>query len=117
MRFLPILALLLAGQGTVLSTCAAAELRLVIKYRSNTVDVDKPYFEYLDTSKSSWIRGAWYDAERRYMIINLRGTNYHYCGLLPSVWKKFKESDSFGSSYNANIKGNYDCRIFAVPSY
>lgn len=96
---------------------AEAEQRLVIKYRSTPVDVDKPYFESLDTSGSSLVRGAWYDKSKRYMIISLNGTNYHYCGLDEDTWSSFKSSDSFGRAYNSTIKGNFDCRIFPVPSY
>lgn len=100
-----------------ISSPAHAEEWLVIKYRSSPVDVDKPYFEKLDTSKSSLVRGAWYDAENEYMIINLGGTNYHYCGLDEETWKTFTASASFGTAYNAYIKGRFDCRINPVPVY
>ncbi len=94
-----------------------AEQILHIKYRATFVDVDKPYFEYLDTSKSSWIEGAWYDKSKQYLIINLKGTNYHYCSLDEGTWRRFKGSSSFGSAYSASIKGNFDCRVFPVPDY
>jgi hypothetical protein len=32
-----------------------------VKYRQTPVDVADPRFEYLDTSRSSFITGAWYD--------------------------------------------------------
>jgi len=88
-----------------------------VKYRDGLVDIANPRFEYLDTSKSSWVRGAWYDDDNQYMIINLSGTNYHYCGIPASIWNSFKLTDSFGSFYNSHIKGRYDCRIYPVPQY
>lgn len=88
-----------------------------VKYRDGTVDIADPLFEYLDAAKSSLIRGAWYDEGNEYMVINLNGTYYHYCGMPDATWSKFKRADSFGSDYNAYIKGNYDCRQGYVPRY
>lgn len=90
---------------------------LTIKYRDTAVDVGDPRFEYLNTSKSSFVRGAWYDDDNKYMIINLRGTNYHYCGLPASTWSSFRKADSFGTYYNTYIYKNYDCRYNYVPTY
>ena len=50
-----------------------------IKYRQTQVDIADLRFEYLDTSRSSFVRGAWYDENNSYMIIGLAGTYYHYC--------------------------------------
>ena len=96
---------------------AFGEDLLTVKYRSSSVDVDKPYFEVLDTSESSWIGGAWYDEGNQYMIINLNGTNYHHCGLLKEVWRGLKRASSFGSYYTKQIRGKYDCREHRVPEY
>jgi len=86
-----------------------------VRYRNDPVDVAS--FEYLNTSRSSWVRGAWYDADNQYMIINLQGTNYHYCGMPSSAWRSFKSASSFGSHYNAFIKSNYDCQYNHPPDY
>lgn len=88
-----------------------------VKYRSDKVDIANPRFEYLDTSESSWVGGAWYDANNEYMIINLSGTYYHYCSMPESAWNSFKSASSFGTSYNQSIKGNYDCQTHPVPKY
>jgi hypothetical protein len=88
-----------------------------VKYRQEEVDTKDSRWEYLDTAGSSFIEGAWYDEVEEYMIINLSGTNYHYCGLPVPVWEKFKEASSFGSDYNRYIRGNYDCREGGIPSY
>jgi len=88
-----------------------------VKYREEPVDIADQEFEELDTSKSSFIRGAWYDEDNDYMIINLDGTYYQYCGMLNRTWASFKTADSFGSHYNKYIKGEYDCRLNKVPNY
>ncbi len=112
MRFITLLFALF-----LLVSPAHAEQWLNIKYRPTPVDVDKPYFEYLDTSGSSFVRGAWYDKAKQYMIITLQSTNYHYCGLDEATWKAFREASSFGTFYNQAIKGRFDCRIYPVPDY
>ncbi len=88
-----------------------------IKYRKDSVDIANLRFEELDTSKSSWIRDAWYDEDNQYMIINLNGTYYHYCGIPNSSWDTFKRANSFGSHYNSSIEGRYDCRTNYIPQY
>lgn len=71
-RFLTTLSILLVA------TTVCASQTIWVKYRDTPVDLD--YFEYQDTSESSWINGTWYDGENDYLIINLKGINYHYCG-------------------------------------
>jgi len=88
-----------------------------VKYREDLVDIAHPRFEYLDTSRSSFVRGAWYDEDNIYMVIKLKETYYHYCGMPKNIWSSFKMADSFGTFYNIYIKGHYDCRINYVPEY
>ncbi len=85
-----------------------------IKYRDTPVCLDQGY-EYQDTSKSSWIRGAWYDGANKYFLINLKGTMYHYCRFPVVKWKLFKTATSFGKFYSRQIKGKYDCRLGGMP--
>lgn len=82
---------------------------LTIKYRQTPVDVSD--FEYQDTSKSSWIRGIWYDKRDDYLIINLNGINYHYCGVPDNVWSAMKNPSSYGRAYSQYLKGRFDCRF------
>lgn len=77
-----------------------------VKY-GDKVDLSK--FEYLDTSKSSFVNGAWYDSYDDQMVIELGKAYYKYCYVPENVWDKFSEASSFGSFYNSNIKGDYDC--------
>lgn len=88
-----------------------------VKYREDQVDLNNYDFEYLDTSKSSFVRGAWYDFLEEYLVINLSGTYYHYCEVPVGLWEKFVYSDSFGSSYNQLLKGKYSCEGKDLPSY
>lgn len=88
-----------------------------VKYKDDLVDIGHSRFEYLDTSKSSFVRGAWYDKSNSYMIIKLKETYYQYCGMPLKIWTQFKKADSFGTFYKNYIKGYYDCRINYIPTY
>ena len=94
-----------------------AEQWKVIKYRDTPVDVDKPYFENLDTTKSSFVRSAWYNARSMYLVIELSEAAYHYYGVDTTTWKTFKSSESFGKSYQVLLKGRFHCRLNPVPTY
>lgn len=97
---------------------AAQQGRLIlVKYRLTPVDISHPRFKYLDTSRSSFVTGAWYDETNSYMIIGLSGTYYHYCRMPRSAWDSFRHADSLGRHYNSFIKGRYDCRLGGVPEY
>ena len=111
-----VLALILSSLQV--SASAAQQQHLIaVKYRSTPVDVAHPRFQYLDTSRSSFVNGAWYDEANGYMIIGLNATYYHYCRMPRSAWDAFRSADSFGRHYNAFIKGRYDCRLGGIPSY
>lgn len=86
-----------------------------IKYRDDPVNIAD--FETVDTSKSSLVRGAWYDRDNQYMIIDLNWTKYHYCRFPSSTWSSFTNADSFGTYYESYIKWSYDCRNWWIPSY
>jgi KTSC domain len=56
------------------------------------------------------------------MLINLRGTFYHYCELPTATYNALMAAPSIGQLYNANIRrsgkdGPYDRRTHRVPSY
>jgi hypothetical protein len=110
---------------------AAAALFLVIcaaEVKSETVDVkyrgpvDLQTFECRDITRSSFIQRVCYDKAQSYMIINLKGVNYHYCELPQATFDSLMGAPSMGQFYNANIKGTgsdgpYDCRTHRVPAY
>ncbi|MFH1597909.1 MAG: KTSC domain-containing protein [Patescibacteria group bacterium] len=86
---------------------------LFIEYREYKADITN--FDYIDTSKSSFIEGAWFDADNEYMIINLNGKNYQKCRLPEKIWEEFKVANSFGTYYNSQIEGKYTCTFGSVP--
>ena len=64
----------------------------------------------VDTSKSSWIRGAEYYTDGSgygFLILNMKGKEYIWEDVPTIVWNGFKKADSFGKYYHRNIKGNY----------
>ena len=85
-----------------------------VKYRGN---VDLAPFECAWTPQSSVVKRLCHDRSERYVIVNLTGTYYHYCEVPPTVVTAWRSSESLGRYYNANIKGNFDCRVFRVPEY
>jgi hypothetical protein len=91
------------------------ERLVAVKYRGSLVCLDD--FEAGDTSKSSWIRGAWYDRMNQYMVINLKGTAYHHCRVPAEQWNAFLAAPSHGKYYGSHIKGRYYCRLGGTPSY
>jgi hypothetical protein len=86
---------------------------IYVKYRTTPVDVIG--FQYLDTSGSSLVTGAWYDQRHEYMVVGLHGIYYHYCRMPQTEWDAFRSAASFGRHYNARIKGNFDCRLGGIP--
>jgi hypothetical protein len=66
--------------------------------------------DYVDTARSSFIRGAHFytdGAGYGYLILNLNGQSYIHDGVPNQIWQEFRIAESFGSYYNAKIKGRY----------
>lgn len=91
---------------------------LSVKYRNCPVAVS-PIFESMsaDEIDSSFINGAYYDRANGYLLLKLRDTWYHYCGVPEGVWEAFQKAESKGRFYNAHIRGIYDCRVYPVTRY
>ncbi|MBR1124550.1 KTSC domain-containing protein [Bradyrhizobium lablabi] len=90
-----------------------------VKYRGI---VDLRPFACTETPRSSFIQRVCYDKLQSYMLINLRGTYYHYCELPPEVFSAFLAAPSMGIFYNQRIKGTgsdgpFDCRTHRMPTY
>jgi hypothetical protein len=94
----------------------ASARTLIVKYRSGPVDVTKHGFENFQ-KQSSVIYNSWYDRKSNYLILNVKGTNYHYCGFGIQEWEYFKNASSLGRFYIQNIKGRFDCRLIPPPTY
>ena len=118
LAFCALLAFLLAIPSTAVGNTDAAYGPVVkVKYRKTPVDLGHPRFAFKDTSKSSYVRGAWYDGANRYMVIRLKATYYHFCRMPSRSWSQFKAAPSHGRHFSNHIKGRYDCRQGGVPSY
>ena len=83
-----------------------------VKYRG---DVNVDPFECTKVDRSSFVNEVCYHAPTGYFVIQLRSTFYHYCAVNAKTYDELMSAPSMGKFYNANIKGNYDCRIFGVP--
>jgi len=115
--FALLLAVMLAAAAPQVACSGPSRNIVSVKYRETPVDLANPRFEHKETSESSFVGGAWYDARERYMVIRLSETYYHYCRLPVSTWSQFKWAGSFGRFYNSAIKGRFDCRAGGIPEY
>jgi hypothetical protein len=107
----------LAAALTLLAATPAISETVNVKYRG-VVDL-KP-FTCAVTPRSSFIQRVCYDKAQSYMLIDLRGTYYHYCELPAVTFDAFMAAPSMGQFYNQNIKGSgldgpFDCRTHRVP--
>lgn len=85
-----------------------------VKYRGM---VDLKHFSCPQIKDSSLVNIICYDEAEKYLLVNLNGTFYHYCGLNEIVYQEWLKADSLGKFYGSRIKGNYDCRVTPPPIY
>jgi hypothetical protein len=90
---------------------------IYVKYRADPVDVDNGHFQEMSLQPSSLVQQIFYDSDNRYLLVDLNGTIYHYCGIPPTVVASWIGAPSLGSFYNQQVKGRFDCRTGHVPSY
>jgi hypothetical protein len=69
--------LLIAG------SCPGNAETVSVKYRG---PVDLAPFACEAVTRSSFIEWVCYDAKNSYILINLRGSWYHYCEIDPGTW-------------------------------
>jgi hypothetical protein len=66
--------------------------------------------ETVNTSKSSWVKGASYhscNGISGFFILETAKKEYIYSGVDINTWEGFKNASSFGSFYNEKIKGKF----------
>jgi len=90
---------------------------LTIKYRDTPVDTSNGHFQELSLNSSSLVKEMFYDEQGNYLLVSLKNTFYHYCGIDSQVVNAWVASGSLGRFYLQNIKGNYGCRVYPVPVY
>ncbi len=82
-------------------------------YKEVLTTINKTSFkieESVNTSKSSWIRKARYyscDNITGFFVLKTDKKNYVFENVPISVWKRFKNADSFGKFYSSNIRNKY----------
>jgi len=79
-----------------------------------------------DTPRSSFIQRVCYDKTQSYMLINLRGTYYHYCELPPATFDAFMTASPWGNftiriskaqvQMGRTIVGRIGCRAIEVAA-
>jgi KTSC domain len=94
------------------STGARAEC-VPIKYRDTCVPLEKLGCK---NTVSSFVNEVCYDAKNSYMVILLKTTWYHYCGI-PQETVTALESGDVGRYYNSQVKGKFGCQGQPVPNY
>ncbi len=104
---------IVAGLGAIWPRTAMAET-VVVKYRG-PVELSPFNCEWI--TRSSVVQRLCYDSHERYVIVNLNGTYYHYCEVPPNVVAAWRQADSMGRFYNAQVKARFDCRVLRVPPY
>ena len=82
-------------------------------YEAAIKTIKAAYFkihENLNTSNSSWVKGASYfscDGITGYFILKTEMQEYIYSGVPVEIWNGFKNAESCGSYYDYNIKHHY----------
>jgi hypothetical protein len=104
---------LLAGIGLLLPLSVGAET-IVVKYRG-AVDLAPFRCEWI--AGSSVVNRLCYDPGNRYAIVLLQSTYYHYCGVPSDVMRSWRNAESKGHFFNAQVKGRFDCRASPPPNY
>jgi hypothetical protein len=85
-----------------------------VKYREGScVPVDR--FACVKTV-SGFVNEVCYDAANTYMVILLKTTWYHYCGI-PQDTVTAMENGDVGRYYNSQVKGRFGCQGQPVPNY
>ena len=106
-----------------LSFGVAIAMALAQPIRAETVDVkyrgevNLAPFECTVITRGSFVRCICYDRGNSYMLIDLNGTYYHYCEIDSATVAELLHADFVGRVFNANIKGQFDCRTHRVPNY
>lgn len=73
--------------------------------------VNLSHFDCETITRSSVINRLCYDKKNQYVIVNLAGTYYHYCGMPKNTVKAWRNAESMGKYYHKYVKGRYDCRV------
>lgn len=104
--------LIIALLSIITGTVSAETVNVISR---GSVDIKPFACEFV--TRSRLVKRVCYDRRERYMLINLRGTYYHYCEIAPETVSSLLGASSMREYFNSNIKGSYDCRTRRVPAY
>lgn len=95
---------------------AAAEI-VQVKYHG-AVSLDS--FACSDVRENSDVSRICYDKAERYMIIQLKATNYHYCEIDAATVHALLHASSKRQFFQSRIRGSgsdgpFDCRTHPIP--
>ena len=84
--------------------------------------VDLRAFVCTDTPRSTHVQRVCYDEGESYLLINVRGTYYQYCGMPSMTFNKFVTAPSMGRFYSQKIVRDgstspFDCKTHHMPLY
>lgn len=103
----------------LLSLCSLAKAETAqVKYHG-PVSLDA--FACTNVSEGSDVNRICYDASERYMLIQLRATYYHYCGIDAATVRGLQTAPSKRQYFENRIKGSgsdgpFDCRTHPIPT-
>lgn len=89
----------------VFSQLPASSETVYVKYKGL---VDLRSFTCTKTV-SSLVQRVCYNDSMRYMLLDLNGTYYHFCGVNNGIVNALLNADSKGRFFNATIKGRFNC--------
>lgn len=87
---------------------------IFIKYKGE-VTLEQTLLTEIKLNESELVKRIFYDKRNQYLVVKLKHTYYHYCGIPPSKLKQWIQADSLGAYYRRHIRSNYDCRYSRVP--
>jgi hypothetical protein len=60
-------------------------------------------------ARGSDVDSAWFNAEAKYLLVDLESEVHHHCGVPPILWEKLIGSLSFDSYHDDVFKGRWGC--------
>ena len=90
---------------------------IYVKYRAEPIHNVQKHFEEPSLRSSSLVKRVLYDVENSYLLVKLKHTFYHYCGLPIGVYRSWISTSSLGKFYLIRIKGQFSCRYVTHPEY
>lgn len=91
-RSLNLLTLLLCF--LVVLPCSA--LGITVKYRATPVDVSNGHFQEFALKPSSLVQEIFYDLGNEYLLVRLKQTFSHYCGIPKAAVREWVAASSLG---------------------